>query len=223
MPSKHTRGKAALSTVPRGGRRRRAVYVFTEGRVTERKYILAIKELVTVPADIHIANEKASDSDRMPADLVRDALALMAEKRREEKKAQLKKHMLTQVWCIFDHDGRDRNELVSLLKQAQNGGVDIAFSHPCFELWRLLHLKQATGTFDGDCSRAAVRLPRELHHVTGGIKHLVPEQIRGGFVTARTRAEALRAQHSEGKPLPDCDPYTDVDRFVEKGMGVTTY
>ncbi|MFF4542261.1 RloB family protein [Streptomyces aureus] len=199
------------------------MYVFTEGRVTERKYILTVKELVAVPADIHIANEKASDSDRTPADLVRDALSLKAEKRHEDRKAQVGEEMRTQVWCVFDHDGRNRNELVSLMKKAQAGGVEIAFSHPCFELWRLLHVKEVTGTFGGVCDQAARRLPQDFYGVAGGIKHLVPEQLRGGFVAARRRAESLRALHGEGKPLPDCDPYTDVDRFVEKGMGITAY
>ncbi|WP_424534791.1 RloB family protein [Sphaerisporangium viridialbum] len=131
--------------------------------------------------------------------------------------------MQTQVWCIFDHDGRDRNQLTSLLREAEKHGVEIAFSNPCFEVWRLLHLKSVSGTFSGVCGNVEQRLPRDYHQVPGGIKYVVPEQIEGGFETARKRALEMNGQHPQHQKLPSRDPYTDVYRFVDEGMGVIAY
>ncbi|WP_433361320.1 RloB family protein [Streptosporangium sp. CA-115845] len=218
-----TKGKDVLLPAPRGNRRKRAVFVYTEGTVTEPKYIEAVKALVEVPANVRIANDRKSGSDRMPADLVSQAIALLEEKKREDSKARLPESLRTQVWCIFDHDGRDLNGLTGLLKRASQHGVEIAFSHPCFEVWRLLHLKSAGGTFSGVCGQAEGRLPQSFHQVPGGIKHVVPEQIEGLFEAAKKRALVMNSQHPEHVALPSRDPYTDVYRFVEQGMGISMY
>lgn len=221
--AKKTKGKNVLLPTRKGSRRQRAVFVYTEGKITEPKYIEMVKALVKVPANVRIANEQASGSDRMPADLVTQAIRLLEEKKREDSKAKLPESLRTQVWCIFDHDGRDLNELTSLLKRADRHGVEVAFSNPCFEVWRLLHLKSASGTFGGVCGQAMQRLPQDFHQVPGGIKHVVSEQIRGRFEVAQDRALAMNGQHPEHLALPSMDPYTDVYRFVEQGMGLTGY
>ncbi|WP_326821071.1 RloB family protein [Streptosporangium sp. NBC_01756] len=221
--AKRAKGKDALLPAHGGGQRRRSVFVFTEGKVTEPKYIEAIKALVEVPVNVHIANGQAPDSRRTPADLLTQAVKLLEGKEQEDRKAKLPRSLKTQVWCIFDHDSRDRNELNSLLAQAKQRGVEVAFSNPCFEVWRLLHLKSANGTFGGICGQVVQRLPQEFHQTPGGIKHVVPEQISGRFEAARKRALEMNGQHPEHLPLPSMDPYTDVHRFVEYGMGVIAY
>nr|WP_239514183.1 RloB family protein [Streptosporangium sp. 'caverna'] len=182
-----------------------------------------VKALVDVPVNVHIANERASDSKRTPSDLLIQAVKLLEKKRHEDSKAGLPQSMQTQVWCIFDHDGRDQNELNSLLTRAKNCGVEIAFSNPCFEVWRLLHLKSVNGAFGGVCGQVARRLPQEFYQVPGGIKHVVSEQISDRFAIAWKRALEMNAQHPEHLALPSRDPYTNVYRFVEHGMGVTAY
>ncbi|SNR93808.1 RloB-like protein [Streptosporangium subroseum] len=221
--AKKARGKDVLLPAPKGSRRQRAVFVFTEGKVTEPKYIETIKALVHVPANVRIANERASDSNRTPADLLSLAIKLLEEKKQEDSKANLPQPMRTQVWCIFDHDGREQNELNSLLTRAKRHGVEVAFSNPCFEIWRLLHLKSASGTFGGVCGQVEQRLPQEFHQVPGGIKHVVSEQISGRFEIAWKRALEMNGRHPQHLALPSRDPYTDVHRFVEQGMGVTAY
>ncbi len=221
--TKKAKGKEALLPVHRGNERRRSIHVFTEGRVTEPTYIEAIKSLVKVEVNVHLANQKASDSNRTPSVLVTEAIKLLERKQREDDRAGLPRRLKTQVWCIFDHDGRERNELTGLLARADRSGVQIAFSSPCFEVWRLLHLKLVTGTFGGVCGQAEGRLPSAFHQVPGGIKHVTRGQIEKRFLIARKNAENMNDRHPEHTALPGRDPYTDVYRFVKEGMGVEEY
>lgn len=221
--AKKTKGKEALLPVYGGNARRRSIHVFTEGRVTEPTYIEAIKSLVEVKVNVRLANQNASDSNRTPSVLVAEAIKLMERKGHEDDRAGLPQELRTQVWCIFDHDGRERNELTGLLARAGKSGVEIAFSSPCFEVWRLLHLKSVTGTFDGVCGQAEGRLPSAFRQVPGGIKHVTRDQIETRFSIARKNAEKMNDRHPEHTALPGRDPYTDVYRFVKEGMGIEEY
>lgn len=220
-----TRGKDSLGpTKQQHGRRRRVVHVFTEGRVTEPTYIEIIRALGVyqdpeTKVEVRIANSTAPGSQRKPINLVEAAVQLMREEAREAKRNRLKNEFWPQVWCLFD---RDQHELVdAALKQAREGDVGVAFSHPCFEVWRLLHHKPVSGTFGGSCDQAVARLPAARD--AGNNKVVLPEQIRGGFADAKVRAARMNGQHGEHLPLSQRDPYTDVHDFVEKGLGIASY
>jgi hypothetical protein len=185
------------------------------------QYIDAVKRLTKLPVNVVLAND--ANKDRGPERLVGSAIKLLRDKRREEKQANLGAERRCEVWLLIDHDGRDHNVLSSVLAQAGKDGVRVAFSHPCFELWRLLHLKPVSGTFSGVCGHAARRLPSEFSTIPGGIKYVIPEQIQGRYEQARKRALEMNAQHDAEAPLPSRDPYTNVHQFVAEGMGVTSY
>ncbi|MER7791649.1 RloB family protein [Streptomyces sp. NPDC097640] len=221
-----TRGKDSLRPAkPQRGRRRRVVHVFTEGRVTEPTYIEIIRErgVYDDPAmavEVRIANATAPGSQRKPVKLVEAAVRLMREEARAAKRSGLKKEFWPQVWCLFDRD--EHESIEAALKQAREGDVGIAFSHPCFEVWRLLHHKPVTGTFGGVCGQATARLP--FAKDAANIKVVLPEQLpSGSFEKAKERALRMNAAHGEHVPLPHRDPYTDVYTFVENGLGLTSY
>ncbi len=219
-----TRGKDTLARPKRGGKRRRIVHVFTEGAVTEPSYIDILKKHGTprdgsVTVEVHVANLKAPGSQRKPIKLVEAGTRLMAELKRDAKRAKLPEAEWPQVWCLFDRDEHDQIE--TALAQADSDGVGVAFSHPCFELWRLLHYKPVTGTFNGVCDSAAKRLP--FAATDPSPKVVREEQILDRYAEARRRAEALNAQHPDHTPRVKRDPYTDVWKFVEDGMGIASY
>jgi RloB-like protein len=125
-----------------------------------------------------------------------------------------------QVWCLFDRDEHDSIEMA--LKQAREGNVRVAFSHPCFELWRLLHHKPVTSTFGGVCDHATARLP--FAKDTANIKIVLPEQLpSNSYQQAKKRALQMNATHGEHVPLIHRDPYTDVFAFIEDGLGIVSY
>lgn len=223
MASKH--GTDSLAPKAYGGQRKRVVYVFSEGEVTEPSYIEILKDQGTwadpaLKVEVHIANPKAPGSHRKPLKLVEDAVRLMGEKTRQAKRSGVKKAHLPQVWCLFDRDNHEGVD--AALKLAREGNVRVAFSHPCFEVWRLLHLKPVTGTFGASCKMAEARLPF-AKDVTD-IKIVLPEQIpRGSFVKAKSRALSMNADHGDHVPKSLRDPYTDVFAFVEDGLGIVRY
>jgi hypothetical protein len=221
-----TRGKESLRPVKQQrGRRRRVVHVFTEGSVTEPTYIEIIRSRGAykdpgVSVEVRIANASAPGSQRKPIKLVEAAVSLMREETRAAKRIKLNKDFWPQVWCLFDRD--EHESLDTALKEAREGDVRVAFSHPCFEVWRLLHHKPVTVTFGGVCEHAVKQLP--FAKDTGNIKVVLPEQIpEGSFAEARKRAERMNAAHGPHVPLPHRDPYTDVFAFVEDGLGIASY
>lgn len=215
------RGKDSLKPAKKGGRRRRVVYVFTEGKVTEPEYIKIIRDRAgTTDVDVHIANASAPGSQRKPLALVTAAVQLMRDELRVAKRNGLDRKYWPAVWCLFDRD--DHDSVDAALKQAEEGGVGVAFSHPCFEVWRLLHFKPVTGSFSGVCDVVAQRLP--FARTTENIKTVLPEQIPvGSFVEAKKRALKMNAEHDDHVLKAQRDPYTDVYEFVEKGLGVSSY
>jgi hypothetical protein len=219
------RGTDSLAPKVYKGQRKRIVYVFSEGKVTEPSYIEIIKEQATwadssLEVDVHIANANAPTSQRKPLTLVEDAVRLMREKTRQGKRSGVKKAHLPQVWCLFD---RDQHEGVdTALKLAREGDIRVAFSHPCFEVWRLLHIKPVTGTFGASCAMAEARLP--FAKSVDNIKVVLPGQIpRGSFLEAKKRALKMNDVHEDHVPKSLRDPYTDVFSFVEDGLGIVGY
>ncbi|WP_399925557.1 RloB family protein [Streptomyces kanamyceticus] len=222
------RGNDSLERPARGaGRRRRVVHIFTEGLVTEPSYIDILKEQgvpidPTIKVEMHVANRKAPGSHRKPINLVEEAVRLMREESRKAKRAKLKKEFLPQVWCLFDRDEHEHIE--TALKEAREGNVRVAFSHPCFEIWRLLHHKPVTGTFGGACGQATQRLPfARTAPDAANIKLVLPHQITGRYETARDNAKRMNAQHGDHVSLLHRDPYTDMHVFVEEGLGLAAY
>lgn len=207
------------------GRRRRVVHVFTEGRVTEPSYIEIIRDRgcpvdTKVTVEVHIANATTPDSRRKPMKLVEAAVALMRDETREAKRSGLAREFWPQVWCIFDRDQHESIE--TALKHAREADVRVAFSHSCFEVWRLLHHKSVTGTFGGVCSLAAARLP--FTNDVANIKIVLPEQIPlGSYADTKKRALRMNAAHDDHVPMTQRDPYTNVYEFIEDGLGIASY
>lgn len=216
-----TRGKDTLGPAKKSGRRRRIVHVFTEGRVTEPEYIRIIRDRTGVKStEVRIANSSAPGSQRKPAKLVEAAVRLMRDETRAAKRSKLDKQYWPAVWCLFDRD--EHQHVDAALKEADAAGVRVAFSHPCFEVWRLLHHKPVTGTFGGVCDMAADRLP--FAKDTANIKVVLPEQLpKGSFAEAKKRALRMNAVHGDHVPKSLRDPYTNVFDFVEDGMGISAY
>jgi hypothetical protein len=63
------------------------------------------------------------------------------------------------VWCVLDTE-LDRELTATLEQVAREGGVRLAMSTPCFEVWLILHLKDWTAPFQSaeEAKKALVRL-----------------------------------------------------------------
>ena len=221
--------------------RRRQVYIFAEGKVSEIEYIDLIMESgewhrPDRRVDYHFENDTVESKYRKPLPMVRDAVFVLRRVEREAKAAGLDKDEdwnWPQVWILFDRD--EHQGIAEARKLAEQAGVRVAYSHPCFELWRLLHYQNYTSTFGGVCGSANSRLRSQPGFAkTYGknvrtvseqqSKHVKPDQVLRGdrYSTAKKYAQKINNGHSGPDPNT-WDPYTDVWRFVEDGLLLSGY
>jgi len=59
-----------------------------------------------------------------------------------------------QLWALFDRD--QHQDIRQAMRDAPGGGVRVAFSHPSFDLWLLLHFTAASGR-QGDRVGSSIR------------------------------------------------------------------
>jgi hypothetical protein len=223
------------------------VYIYTEGEVTEPEYIDIIVRSGTWAepgrtVQHHIANPNAEGKHRKPLRMVQEAVRTLRKAEREAKDAGLRRDKdwnWPQVWVLFDRD--DHQHIREALSLAEKEGVRVAYSHPCFELWRLLHYTNYTASFGGVCGDANSRLrsrPGFAATYGRGVRTVTEQQskhVRAGQVltpaadddlsrykTAKKYAEKINDDHSTANPA-DWDPYTDVWRFVEDGLLLSGY
>ncbi|MEV8391256.1 MULTISPECIES: RloB family protein [unclassified Streptomyces] len=239
------RGKESIDRARRSPKAVPTVWIFTEGTLTEPQYIDIVRELRDsgIRLSVHIANDERTHGGtkgprnptyaRKPLDLLDQALAKLREEKRKAKREKWptpeKNSPWTTVWCLFDRDQHEGvDEVMRVAKEMKEDGLRVAYSHPCFELWRLLHHKDYTSTFGGVCDDATGRLPFVTARTSKEeAKVVLPEQIlkgeADGFATAKARAQRINARHGDHVLHSKRDPYTDVWRFVEEGLRVTDY
>lgn len=218
--------------------RPREVYVFTEGEVTEPGFI----EFVTGhgtrgqqgrTVNCFVENLTAPSKRRKPLPLVEEAITKWAEVETAAKRAKLRPGDWNwpQVWCLFDRDQHE--DIPTAFARAKRAKIHVAYSHPCFELWRLLHYQNYSSTFGGVCDRAAGLLKNKpgfpqtygptIRTVSPELaKRVMPDQLRGRYKKARQYAQQINADR-QGVDQTRWDPYTDVWSFVEDGLDVVDY
>ncbi|MFJ4819226.1 RloB family protein [Streptomyces sp. NPDC088801] len=218
---------------------RREVYVFTEGAVTEPGFITFVTENGTRKEPDHeivckVENRSAPTKRRKPLPLVEEAVTKWREVQRAARKAGIGPDDWNwpQVWCLFDRDQHE--DIPRAFSRARREAVHVAYSHPCFELWRLLHYQNYTSTFAGVCDSAADMLKQQSGFAqTYGptirsvspeqAKQVMPGQLSGRYKTAQRYAERLARRHTGRQDQNGWDPYTDVWKFVEDGLDVSDY
>jgi len=245
------RGKDSAQRTARRSVRRRMVYVFTEGTLTEPSYIDAligfkqrardkgtlVRGIVEPTIEI-MWDERThggqrgpsrSNHERKPLVIVEAAIAHMKKVTRMSQ--DLPDEYQPSVWCLFDRD--DHKGIQRAANMAEQADVNVAYSHPCFELWRLLHYQNYTTGFGGECGAASGKLrgnPKFVktygQHLTSvsedKAKLVLPDQVKGGYRQAKKFAQKMDEELTSPE-REKWDPYTDVWRFVEDGIGLTDY
>lgn len=116
-----------------------------------------------------------------------------------------------QVWCVFDVDEYDVETAAS---HARRNGVETAVSHPCFELWLLLHFRTHTGHVEG----YRQVLPLLKKHVPRYRKEkLAFTDYRDGVAEAVRRARRLAPRGQEHRINPATGVWALVRRIMPAG------
>ena len=111
---------------------RRVIRVLTEGEITEPNYLIKWARLNrSVRLEI-------TDSGMTPETLVRRAKQYILRNRRLKRSER----EFDELWCVFDVD--QHPNLSHAINDAQQSGIEVAVSNPCFELWLVLHREEQT-------------------------------------------------------------------------------
>jgi hypothetical protein len=190
--------------------------VFTEGEATEVSYVDAIKRL---QGDFVV---RVDDRHGDPGELVRLAVAEVERQRRLGLEDQTPPEELPQVWCIFDRD--QHQNVDALIEGAAAGGICVAFSHPCFELWLLLHFRTHGAPENGVCRGLVDAVESHIPGFRRRGKRVSVNDLQNRYTQARDRALRLDKQHRrDDVTLPtQRDPSTGVPDFVT-ALGITSY
>lgn len=164
--------------------------VFCEGVASEPDYINALKRLPNVRGNTFINVEVVADRG-VPLTLVRWAI----DRSRDDE--------VDECWCVFDVEWpQNHPNLKQAVQLAENHGIRLAVSNPCFELWLILHFEDQTA-FMNTCD--AERRSCELDGRTGkriDANKYIP--LRG---QATRRAAKLARRHKlNGTLFPQNNP-----------------
>jgi hypothetical protein len=179
------------------------ILVVCEGKVTEPEYVEEFRlahGATTVRVHVH-----APGGD--PKALVEAAIAKRDEAAQRVKREGDPNLAYDEVWCVFDVDEHARLEEARVL--AGKGGIDLAISNPCFELWLLLHRTEHTA--QAERKRISTLLRK---HLPGYDKHVRFGDVASGYDDAVRRAEALDRRHAKDG-ADGRNPSTGVYRLTE--------
>lgn len=114
-----------------------------------------------------------------------------------------------QVWCVFDDDNRE--EIDQVLSEAENNGVKVAFSNPCFELWYFLHYEYSTGACDQKQMLSRLKKYCTSYSKSNSLYH----EVKGKTGDAVKNAKELRKHHVDSGNCDTANPSTNVDELIE--------
>ncbi len=182
------------------------ILIVCEGGETEPNYFKALRnEWRIVPSLMEIVGEGCGNT---PLNIVDHALTCKKERARRAKNKSSLELPYDQVWCVFDHD--EHPKLSEALQKAEDNGIKVALSVPCFEFWYLIHFTRTTRGFR-DC-KEVVRYLEAKKYIENYEKSDVPldlllQKLDDAYENAEWIRKEIRKSGSVG-------PMTDVDFLV---------
>ncbi len=182
---------------------RKKFLLFCEGKNTEPLYFEAIgRSCASTLVDIR--SVRAAGVPQTIAERATDHIRSLPRRRKHSFEER------DQVWAVFDRDEHERFE--DAVRRCWEGGVQVARSNPCFELWLLLHERD----FDAVLDRH--QMQRELARVRpdydkNGSKSLDFDDLILGVGAAEDRARTQLSRRAE-EGVPYNNPSTTVGKLV---------
>lgn len=183
MPLRRTKPKV-LKRKSASRPERKTVVIFCEGEASEPDYINALKRLPEVRANTSI-NIEIDPEQGVPLTLVQRAVERSCDEEVDE------------CWCVFDVEWpKNHPNLKQAIQLANQYGVRLAISNPCFELWLILHYENRTAFIN---TKEAERKSRSLDGRVG--KRISADQYMSKRHMASQRANQLVSLHAENGTL----------------------
>lgn len=181
----------------------RTIVVFTEGRNSEPDYVNGVKRLPEVRGNVSLRVEIHPEHG-VPLTLVQMAI----ERDRDPE--------VDECWCIFDVEWPQHHpKLTEAVSLAQEYGIRLAISNPCFELWLILHHQDH---YKFGHTAAVESLSRRLDGRPG--KSVDAAKYLPLRKDAVRRAQLLAKRHErEGTPFPNDNPSSGMYLFLQSLEG----
>ncbi len=170
-------------------------FLVCEGRNTEPGYFKALKPLFP---RVRIEIEPGAG----------DPFAIAGKCARRSREAEPR----DRVWAVFDRDTHERFE--EALDLCREGGVRVARSNPCFEVWPILHIQEYDAPGDSRAAQAELARLRPDYDRSRA-KTLDFDDLVERVEEAEARAETgLRRREDEGDPCGN--PSTTVGHLTRE-------
>lgn len=191
---------------------KRTFRVYCEGARTEPDYLKALQREPEIhdiaSVDIQIADDPQG---AVPYTLVSAAVDFKSRSSEEAGEVD-------EIWCLFDVEYPDKHpNLNAAVALAEESGVQVAISNPCFELWLALHFKHHREQLRTD-EAVALRHSRDGTADTDkGVDGTVYMPKRNA---AARHARYLARMHERNEThFPDDNPSSGMFRFLETVEG----
>jgi RloB-like protein len=177
-------------------RSRPLVLVVCGAERTEAAYFTGLRD----STDNRAVDVRIIRKPRAPAQVVRHAVRYAGQARAD----------FDEIWCVFDVDEFDIIEAVRL---ATENRIELAVSHPCFELWLLLHHDECNAHVQGH-DAVVVRLKKYVPAYDKA--DLTFADYAAGLPKAIERANRLEPTGSEYSKNPSTSVWRLVERMLEQ-------
>ncbi len=204
MSKRRESQRRETSRPDRGQASERSLYVFTEGKGTEKDYIN--HWFRKHRNHIRIVIDKFHGS---PLRLVENAITQREQDRREEKRSR--GQVADEYWVVFDCD--EHQDFDEAIKEATANNIRIAVSNPCIELWFILHSRDQTAWIHRHNAQ------KDSEHLLKCKKRLTRQALEAldeGFDDAKGRALHLDSWHEGNGSPPRSNPSSSVWELVER-------
>ncbi|GAA3130618.1 RloB family protein [Streptosporangium carneum] len=178
---------------------RKTVVVFCEGEASEPDYVNGLRRLPEVRANTSI-NIEIDPDQGVPMVLVKRAI----ERNRDDE--------VDECWCVFDVEWpKNHPNLKEAIRLANDHGIRLAVSNPCFELWLILHFEDQTAFVN---TSEAERKSRKLDGRSG--KRIDAGQYMRRRHAASERAASLAKRHAQHQTVfPNDNPSSTMGDLLE--------
>lgn len=169
-------------------RKKRKIFLFSEGKNTEPLYFKAY-ELAVASSVVEVVCEAKRGVPKTLLELAKEKIGEVS-----SRKYQKENGKSDQVWVAFDQD--DHDDVPGVLLSCRQQGIGVAYSNPCFEVWLILHKE----SYDKDEHRSLTQ--KRCEEICDGYsmnngKTPSFSQILDHVQDAEKRADALSVRRDE--------------------------
>lgn len=184
------------------------IYIFCEGQ-TERIYLEHFENRIYNVSIVPV-NTKHTD-----------AVGIVKYAEKYIRNVQMDQELGDRGYCVFDSDPKSNpniQEAFEIISRCRKKGLYCIFSNPCFEVWFVMHFREAPYGYDADKMKKCLKRILQDEYPNYSETVDIYEFLKDRQETALKRSIALhKSQEQIHKTVysHECNPYTDIFEFMK--------